>query len=237
MERNNAAHPDWEEIKSIETDRLVLRALRDDDAEDIIRFAGDHDTAYWAGMAPVTNRDVALELIDSGNWFEDEPQYGITVKGDDTVIGLISVYAHSLEVYTLGYLISPEHCGKGYMSEAVAAVCDWFFATVRKPFIKCEIRSDNPASRRVALKCGFVQNDAQTEWRTNLYGKPLDEFFLYNPAFRQTSIPEEAEPAHDDTGMSGDIPFPRDDDEEGFWNPDEFTDEGMREIDREFQDV
>ena len=41
-----------------------------------------------------------------------------------------------------------------------------------------EIRKDNLPSRKVASKCGFVQDPEQTRWQINYYGKPLDRFIL-----------------------------------------------------------
>lgn len=169
-------------IRPIETERLVLRAMTYDDAADVLAFAGDHDTAYWAGMEPLDDLADARAMIDLGNCIPDEPQYAITLKDTGKVIGAIEI-SHSEDIHdnihpTLGYILSPEVTRRGYMSEAVNAVCDDLFRNHRVDRIMCEIRKDNIPSRGVALKCGFVQNAYQNRWRLNHYGKPLDEFFL-----------------------------------------------------------
>lgn len=169
-------------IRTIETERLVLRAMTYDDAADVLAFAGDHDTAYWAGMEPLEDLADARAMIDLGNCIPDEPQYAITLKDSGKVIGVIEVYSH-YDVWgrycpKLGYLLSPDQTRHGYMSETVSAVCKDLFENDGADSIVCEIRKDNIPSRRVALKCGFMQNPYQRHWRINYYGKPLDEFIL-----------------------------------------------------------
>lgn len=170
-------------IRTIETDRLVLRPMTNADAADLLSLGGDAATAYWAGMEPLKDIKDAEEMIYWGNVFADEPQYAITEKGADKVVGVISAsYGWDMAgepELALGYLLSPEVTRRGYMTEAVKAVCGDIFENTRWNKVMLEIRPDNIPSRGVAAKCGFVQNAAQREWRLNHYGKPLDEFFLY----------------------------------------------------------
>lgn len=173
-------------IKTIETERLVLRQMTEADAADILEFSSDERTAYWAGMEPMKNLDEAKEAIELGNFFLAEPQYGITVKGSDKVVGMITVSedidtSNRLQTI-LGYLMSPDYAGQGYMSEAVKALCGHLFSTTRAPRIMVEIRPDNLPSQGVARNCGFVRNAAQRQRRLNHYGKPLDEYFLERPS-------------------------------------------------------
>ena len=108
--------------------------------------------------------------------------YGITVKGENRVIGLVGVNKNAdwSNNWTteLGYFLSKEYRGHGYMPEAVSAICNEMFDTDGAERVMLEIRKDNIPSREVARKCGFSQNENQTHWRLNLYGKPLDEFIL-----------------------------------------------------------
>ena len=181
---NSDLPEEFQHIEPITTERLVLRQMTKDDTPDVFSFMSDFHTAYWAGMRPLKTLEEAWDAIYWGNIFGEEPQYGLTVKGSDKVIGTISVSKGRdseghLSVF-LGYLILPEHTRKGYMSEAVKAVCDDIFRRNRAGKIICEIRKDNIPSRGLATKCGFVQNPDQMKWETNFYGKELDEFILEN---------------------------------------------------------
>ena len=160
----------------IETDRLILRPLYDTDAKDLYSIGSDEQTAYWAGMYRYDDiRDALLEI-------EYLDGYGITVKGDDRVIGLVGVNesANAANNWTaqLGYFLAKECRGHGYMPEAVSAICNRMFESDDTERVMLEIRKDNIPSREVARKCGFTQNEKQSYWRLNLYDMPLDEFIL-----------------------------------------------------------
>lgn len=57
----------------------------------------------------------------------------------------------------LGYLMHPDHWGRGYITEAVAAVIQHAFTSHTPPLIRIEADhyTDNPASARVLEKLGF----------------------------------------------------------------------------------
>jgi GNAT superfamily N-acetyltransferase len=67
----------------------------------------------------------------------------------------------------IGYGISPQYQGKGYMTEAVRALCDWAFS---HPFVSAVTATTvtNPASNRVLEKVGAqivsVEKDS-TNWK------------------------------------------------------------------------
>ena len=169
-------------FEPIETDRLILRQMTEDDAADILEICGDHETAYWAGMEPLKDIEDAKAYIDLGNFLEYEPHYGLTLKGSDKIIGEISVMIDPNSIgearNILGYVMSKDYSGNGYMSEAVKAISDYLFKTSNVSLLMLEIRDDNLPSQGVARKCGFVKNSVQTTFRRNLYNKPLREYFL-----------------------------------------------------------
>lgn len=165
-----------EERRILETDRLILRPVSETDAEDLYAIGSDEQTAYWAGMYIYED----LDDVKTEIWCMDG--YGITVKGEDKIIGVVGVNesADWSNNWTaqLGYFLSKDCRGHGYMPEAVTAICNELFETDCTERVMLEIRKDNIPSRKVARKCGFTQNENQTHWRLNLYGKPLDEFIL-----------------------------------------------------------
>jgi RimJ/RimL family protein N-acetyltransferase len=55
----------------------------------------------------------------------------------------------------LGYWIGRSHWGRGYATEAVAALADYAFRTYPQDRIGAGVFEDNPASRRVLEKLGF----------------------------------------------------------------------------------
>jgi RimJ/RimL family protein N-acetyltransferase len=76
--------------------------------------------------------------------------------GKPEVAGAISLVGRGSDRLTLGYALSPEAWGRGYASEAVRAMADTAFTLTCCVEINVEVRVENPASRRVLEKNGFV---------------------------------------------------------------------------------
>ncbi|MBI4047462.1 MAG: GNAT family N-acetyltransferase [Devosia nanyangense] len=56
----------------------------------------------------------------------------------------------------LGYWMSQEHWGRGYMTEAAERLVAWYFGVTDAPdVIHCSARLENAASRAVQRKLGF----------------------------------------------------------------------------------
>jgi RimJ/RimL family protein N-acetyltransferase len=56
----------------------------------------------------------------------------------------------------LGYLVTPEHRGRGVATAIVRALTDWAFARgAQRVFLVIDV--ENPASSRVAAKAGFTR--------------------------------------------------------------------------------
>ena len=146
-------------MKSIETERLILKALEEKDAGSILKINSDRETAWWSDDYRRHNLDDAIDFIAWGNEGVEILQYGIFLKESDDVIGYVQI---KLPVVTgtrdgreLGYVLSKEYRGRGYMSEAVNAVCDRLFQDKTIRHITLEILPDNLPSLGVARKCGF----------------------------------------------------------------------------------
>ena len=56
----------------------------------------------------------------------------------------------------LGYGLREGRCGKGYMTEAVIALCAWALEQKSVTRLEAETDPDNLASQRVLARAGFV---------------------------------------------------------------------------------
>ena len=78
----------------------------------------------------------------------------------ETIIGSIGlnhiVWGVFLSCF-LGYKLDEEHQSRGYMTQAVRAVCRFAFDTLKLHRIEANIMPRNMASRRVLFKCGFTE--------------------------------------------------------------------------------
>jgi ribosomal-protein-alanine N-acetyltransferase len=69
----------------------------------------------------------------------------------------------------VGYLLSPEAWGKGYATEAVRAVRDYSFTTLKLPRLIALIHPENEGSARVARKAGFTYEGDVPFWGKQVY--------------------------------------------------------------------
>ena len=93
----------------------------------------------------------------------------IVVKATPVGVGLIGFksYPNAAGETEIGYGIAPKYQGRGYMTEAVGALCAWAFS---HPFV-CAVTATtvtNPASNRVLEKVGaqiVSADEKSTNWK------------------------------------------------------------------------
>lgn len=64
--------------------------------------------------------------------------------------------------YDLGYRFTQKYWGKGYATEASAALMDYAFNKLKIPCVYALIEADNLKSRRVLEKIGFHEDKPMT---------------------------------------------------------------------------
>lgn len=175
----------------LETERLLLRQWREDDAEDLFAYAQDDRVGPMAGWSPHQSVEESLEVI--GFFLSAGDTYAIEWKETGTVIGGIGLHdrRHVEELRhvpqrEIGYVLSPEYWGKGIMPEAVNTVLQHGFEDMNLDIIWCGHFDFNNNSRRVVEKTGFryVKTKPQVLTRLNnlevqnlLYIQTREDFF------------------------------------------------------------
>ena len=166
-------------IEQIETERLILKTLREKDARALLSTVGDSETAWWSDDY-IYDLDETIEFIEFNNQGIDTLLYGVFRKESDDVIGYVQIklapITGKIDVRELGYAMSKEYRRQGYMSEAVNAVCNHLFQNEYIKRITLEILPDNLPSLGVARKCGFsfVEEPEEKKHLRFLDDKPLD---------------------------------------------------------------
>lgn len=149
-------------VRVLETPRLVLRPTNESDLEDFIRVGSRLDVARNTGSFPHPfTREFALQRLEKHRKSLEEGTgvcFAIRLRESGVGVGTTGFFGLSREhgVAEVGYVIDPEHWGKGYATESLAAVVrhafeDW---AIRK--LSACYFADNPASGRVLSKVGFV---------------------------------------------------------------------------------
>ena len=141
-------------IPVLETERLVLRAPRLEDAKAVVALASDRRVAENTARIPHPYRTSdALEWITSVTAEEGKQTFLITLAG--APIGACGIDLREASTPELGYWTGAPHWGQGYATEAARAVIDHAFTDLGHEALQAGARVSNPASRRVLEKCGF----------------------------------------------------------------------------------
>ena len=142
-------------IPGLETERLVLRAPRLEDAKLLAVLANDRRIAENTARIPHPYRRAdAEDFITGANRSGDDRVFAIALHGDG-VIGACGLLTAPGEVPEVGYWLGARHWGKGYATEAVRALVDHAFTDLGCDALQAAARVTNPVSRRVLEKCGF----------------------------------------------------------------------------------
>ncbi len=144
----------------METERIVLRPWREDDAAILFKWASDPEVGPKAGWPPHKSVEESLEIIRT--IFSAEGMWAVEWKGTGEPIGSVGYLpaAHSnLEIAEdqceVGYWIARPYWGKGICTEALRLVVDHCFRDKGFSVLWGDYFPENPASGRVMEKCGF----------------------------------------------------------------------------------
>jgi ribosomal-protein-alanine N-acetyltransferase len=151
---------DWRP-PTLTTERLVLRAFTDNDAQPLFEYARNPTvTRYTLWEAHRTIADTMLFLRDYAvlRYLEGmaEP-YAITIKPDPKPVGSCGCFwaSQTHQTMELGYWIAEPFWGKGYVAEASRAILNFAFAEYGPERMQARVIAGNDASARVLTKLGF----------------------------------------------------------------------------------
>jgi len=147
---------------NLETERLQLRRVVNDDVNEIFALRSDKETMKYIPRPLVKTKEDALEhiaLIDSKIDNNEGINWAITLKNDPKLIGLIGHYRIKPEHYRaeIGYMLLPEYHGKGIITEAIKETVKYGFEIMKLHSIEAVIDPKNLASEKVLQKSGFVK--------------------------------------------------------------------------------
>lgn len=151
----------YQGLPDFETERLVLRRLRADDAQDIFEYAFDEDTARYVTWSPHTtlqDSSTFVEYVLSAYDNSEVPDWtwGVVLKENAKLIGTYGIWVRPRDAWAeVGYAIGKPYWGRGYVTEATIAVIDLAFRSWPLHRIEATCMPENIASARVMEKAGM----------------------------------------------------------------------------------
>lgn len=152
------ADPDFERLV---TERLILRRSLPADAETISGYRSDPDVHRQQGWERTDPEGVRADIEEMGRRRPGEPggwvQFSVLERGGGALVGDVGISPADGEpgVLKLGYTIVPAVQGRGYATEAIAALVDYAFETLGADLVRAYASADNLPSIRVAEKVGL----------------------------------------------------------------------------------
>lgn len=143
---------------NFDTERLIFRPWREDDAEELYRYASDPDVGPAAGWTVHTSVENSREIIK--NVLSAEDTYALVLKETGLPVGSLGIMRNSNHAAEneaeIGFWIGKPLWGRGLMPEAVEEALRLCFEELGFARVWCCYYEGNEKSRRVQEKCGFV---------------------------------------------------------------------------------
>lgn len=149
-----------DDVFRLETKRLWLRWPRAADAAAIQAMSSFKHVAEMTARVPHPYPPGAAEahILETRRANAAGTLFGLamTIKaGQRELVGRIGLNLRDGGGFALGYMMHPDHWGRGFASEAVEAIVAAAFSLTEADEIHADVRTTNPASRRVLEKADF----------------------------------------------------------------------------------
>ena len=162
-------------VKTLKTQRLLLRPAQEDDLPAFYAIMSDpRAMRHWSTL-PHESIDVTRDWM--------RPMFNPPGQGFEWVIALDSAVIGKAGGYRLpeiGFILHPDHWGRGYVAEAMQAIIPELFTMSDVPALIADVDPQNTASLKVLEKLGFVETH-RAERTFNIGGVWADSIYLSLP--------------------------------------------------------
>ena len=146
----------------LETERLVLRQVIEEDLDQLYEMFRDPEVAKYDYFHPVSSKAETLKFLERFNQdlsANEEITWGLILKETNQLIGTccLGEFNEGARRAEIGYDLTQKQWGKGYATEAVKAVIDFGFIRMNLNRIEATITPGNDASVQVLKKLNFTQ--------------------------------------------------------------------------------
>jgi RimJ/RimL family protein N-acetyltransferase len=155
------------DIPQLETERLLLRNFREDDAAALMNIFGDDQVTRFYDIATFTHIEQAHRMVArllKRNADGNTMRWGITLKENGQLIGTGGFNEFKGPRAGIGYDLATAYWKRGYVTEAVRAIVAHGFATLNLNRIEAFVMPENAASARVLEKLGFTREGLLREY-------------------------------------------------------------------------
>ena len=156
---------------TLQTDRLILRRLRESDFDAYAEMCADPEVMRYLGdgqplTRPLAWRNLAMMV---GHWsLRGYGLWAVEERSSGVLVGRIGFWnPEGWPGFELGWTLRRSFWGRGYATEAARAALEFAFTRLGQARVISLIHPQNAASIRVALRLGERLVDS-----TEVLGKP-----------------------------------------------------------------
>lgn len=148
-------------IPMLQTERLTLRRLMVSDTLDMYEYSKNEEvTRYltWEAHPDASYTREYLQYLGTHYNVGDFFDWAVVLDSEDKMIGTCGFtrFDYNNNSGEIGYVINPAYRGRGIADEAVRAVMQFGFETLRLNRIEAKFIEGNSASMRVMEKTGMT---------------------------------------------------------------------------------
>ena len=137
----------------IETDRLVLRTFRRDDASRLFAYL---EAPVASCFLSLTLKDMDAAVAEAVKRSEDDEQIAVCLKETDQLIG--DLFAHvEKDTVAVGWNFDPAFSGQGYALESARALFAHLFEERSARRLYAYVEDHNQPSRKLCERLGMRQ--------------------------------------------------------------------------------
>lgn len=145
-------------IKILETNRLYLREMTPDDAEQAYLLNLDPEVVKYTGDVAFKSIDEAKTFLENYNHFKKYGfgRWAVIDKTNDEYLGWCGLkYSEDLDEFDIGFRFFKKHWNKGYATEAAKACLEIGFDKFGMKTIVGRVMKANIGSIKVLEKIGL----------------------------------------------------------------------------------
>lgn len=158
IEEYRLTYKDFQSNSELETNRLILRHLKDSDLESVFyNYANDDEVTKYLSWPTHKSLDDTKKIFDI--WKNDDElkkkyHYFVILKETNELIGSVDVVTFIDGNPEIGIVLGRKWWNQGIMTEATKKLIDVLFKDGYKKIIMKAMK-ENIASNRLINKCGF----------------------------------------------------------------------------------
>ena len=147
-------------LATLRSERLVLRAMEDDDAGALLDLYGDPLVMRYTDESPFPDLDtVALMLASVRRLLADGKslEWAVVLR-DGQLIGTCGLHSFDPAHRTaeVGCLLKPTAWGRGYMAEAIGVLTAFAKDVLRLQRLTADVAGENDRAQRLFNKLGYT---------------------------------------------------------------------------------